>query len=232
MLKKIKISERPSLFDVFNDTLERVDKEERKYALSYNRHNYDDYGYAYNYYDGWDNYNDDCDEDYWGDIYRSREREIRNAFSVNGNKRNKGHKQTRRGSGYNKRGSKRKHSNNQLNIRDFCGDYEDEIDDNDVVLDSTSYMHDSKTIYYYPDYENKNDRQVFHNLMEFDCFVEEEGINISKEEVDKLMYRAVSHCSINPKDKDIKSELNLISEHSYGALYTECTQLEYAYSRE
>lgn len=85
----------------------------------------------------------------------------------------------------------------------------------------------SKIIYYYRDVNNPEDVEMFDSLHDFDEFMNEEGIEISDEEVTKLMSREISHCALNPLDRIAKNRLRLMSSSSYGDLRFTNAELEY-----
>lgn len=93
------------------------------------------------------------------------------------------------------------------------------FDDDDMLYDAHI---DDKTIYYYRDFNNPDDVEVFFSLHAFDQFTQEEGIEISEEEVNALMSRDISHCCINPDIKATNGEVQLVTDSSFGGLYWQC----------
>lgn len=101
----------------------------------------------------------------------------------------------------------------------------------DADFNESSMLYDaelnSKTIYYYRDVNNPNDCEIFNSLHEFDEFMNEEGIEVSDEEVTKIMSREISHCALNPNDRIAKNRLRIMSSSSYGDLRFTNAELEY-----
>lgn len=60
-------------------------------------------------------------------------------------------------------------------------------------LDERPRYDDVTVIWYYPDYTNRDDRLEFDSLMEFDEYCDSEGIVISKNAAEELVYRPVNH---------------------------------------
>lgn len=112
--------------------------------------------------------------------------------------KNKGKRGTRGG----KKGMKNK-------VRDL-------FSEEDMMYDEQ--MND-KTIYFYRDVNNPDRSEVFYNLYDFDMFLDEEGIEVSEQEVQNLMNREVSHCCVNPDIKATRGTVQLITDSSYGGLY-------------
>lgn len=105
---------------------------------------------------------------------------------------------------------------------------------NKNVFDEEDMKYDvamnEKTIYFYRDYNDPDRCEVFFTLHDFDNFLEEEGINVSEEEVRNLMSREISHCCVNPDIKATHGNVELITDNSYGGLYWSCNQDEETYS--
>lgn len=99
--------------------------------------------------------------------------------------------------------------------------YKELFDDDSMGMSYDSSLED-KTIYYYRDFNNPDDVEIFFNLHDFDQFLEEEGIDVSADEVTNLMTRDISHCCINPDIKSTGGTVQLITDSSYGGLYWSC----------
>lgn len=210
---------KPSLLGIVKNYVEESDSK-------------DIYGGAYGGMYGGSEYRDlysglndayDCDwDEYDDDVYHPR-RPILGTHYPLPNVSPKTHK-TRRGSGTSARKDKKyedkdwnrvKHLLGAISVRDFSGE-----DDDADTLD------DDKLIYYYPDVHVKDDVVEFNNLHSFSEFLDSEGISISDRESEEICYRTITHCAIDPNDRIVRGELNLVSDHSYGALYFNC--VEYA----
>jgi len=105
-------------------------------------------------------------------------------------------------------------------------DYMIEFDDDSMLYDAQL---NDKTIYFYRDVNNPQDCELFDSLHDFDNFCEEEGIEISDNEVNLLMTREISHTCINPYERMQRGRLRLMSSGSYGDLRWNNAELEYEY---
>jgi hypothetical protein len=114
---------------------------------------------------------------------------------------------------FKERGKKNK-KNNIIDWYDDSNNYDD-------------YGLTDKTIYYYRDINQPEDVEIFENLHEFDNFLNEEGIEMSDDEANKLMTRDISHCCLNPIDRYEKNRLRIMSSSSYGDLRFSNAELEY-----
>ena len=88
----------------------------------------------------------------------------------------------------------------------------------------------NRMIYFYRDIDNPEHAEIFFNLHDFDEFLEQEGIEVSEQEVSALMTRETSFCAINPDVKKTNGTVQLISDNSYGGLYWACHEDEDIYS--
>lgn len=85
-------------------------------------------------------------------------------------------------------------------------------------------LDEKKTIYYYPDINQKEDVKVFKTLRKFFLFLDEEGIDISDREGSLFIREEIRHCCINPLKQTTLGTLEIISDHSYGALAYEVSE--------
>ena len=82
------------------------------------------------------------------------------------------------------------------------------------------------TIYYYPDYNDKYDRIEFNSLLEFDEYCQQEGFCVPPYIGEKLAYKPVSHCCLNPCAKE-RGVLEIMAEDSYAnMMYEACEETE------
>lgn len=83
------------------------------------------------------------------------------------------------------------------------------------------------TIYYYPDYNDKYERLEFNSLIEFDEYCQEEGFCVPPYIGEKLAYKPVSHCCLNPYAKE-RGVLEIMAEDSYAnMMYEACEVTEF-----
>ena len=81
-------------------------------------------------------------------------------------------------------------------------------------------------IYFYPDYNDKYERIEFNSLMEFDEYCQEEGFCVPPYIGEKLAYKPVSHCCLNPYARE-HGVLEIMAEESYGdMMYEACEETE------
>lgn len=96
---------------------------------------------------------------------------------------------------------------------DYYDDYSLNSDDSD------DYFYDNEVcIYYYHDINDYNNRIKFDNYNDFDEFLTDEGIHITRYEIRKIMNRSISHCCIDTCSIGLSDELWLISDCSYSGL--------------
>lgn len=99
---------------------------------------------------------------------------------------------------------------------DYYGDWYDSSLNSD---DSDDDFYDNEVcIYYYRDINDYDNRIKFDNYHDFDEFLTDEGIHVTRYEIRKIMNRSISHCCIDPCCIGLSSELWLISDISYSGL--------------
>lgn len=96
-----------------------------------------------------------------------------------------------------------KNKNNNSDVYD-----KEDIDD--------SAIYDEKTIYYYEPTDDGLGKpvRIFHNLAEFDSFLDEENISVDENDVYNYVFYDVIHCSLDPVKlrkgiKDMVSDISL-----------------------
>ena len=82
---------------------------------------------------------------------------------------------------------------------------------------------DSKMIYYYPNYNIKDDRYEFTSLKEFDDFCQECGFHVSPTVAEEIAYRSVSHVCLSPLSRE-HGLLEIIGEESFAEMMYEAAQ--------
>lgn len=219
MSKKISLSisskKRPNLSLLFHEYIKRKASEPRGQVIVYSEDDYEDMAeYWDKMFPGWDEDLDDSDTVFplLGDT-----------FGLNKRKNAKGkHKHTRRGK--KKGGSedddywnsrKRKfdidvpYSGFEGNPTEYWGD--DDYEDGDGQ---------SKTIWFYPDYHDKDDKLEFNSLRAFDKYCTKMGYKVPGYVSSDIVYRSESHCCLNPQ-AEREGVLEVMAEHSYGEMFYE-----------
>ena len=182
----------------------------------YDNYLYDKY-YGYGLYDDYDDY---CGTSYYkkcypseDDYYNDMERYYNEVY----------------GDDY---GSKKKSKKyNDYDDEDYKGKKHKHYKKSKARKDDKYYLKDddsfnNKLIYYYRDYLNPEDVEMFENLFDFDAYIANEGITIPDNEVNNILTRGVSHCCINPKARLESGRLDLISKSSYSDLRYACSECE------
>lgn len=114
----------------------------------------------------------------------------------------------------------KKSSKNHLGRYNDIHSYREYDDDDDMSSDFSCLGRDAKTIFFYKDINNPDDYEEFYNLFSFDDYLRNNGIQINDYEVQKILNRDISHCSVVNKD----GEPWLVSDHNYGSLYYEASE--------
>jgi hypothetical protein len=88
---------------------------------------------------------------------------------------------------------------------------------------------DKYYIYYYPDYRDKTDRLEFNTLKEFDDFCAKNEFCVPPYTGERVAYRPVSHCCLNPGLLE-RGISEILGSESYGDMFYEaCEELEVNY---
>lgn len=240
MSKKINLTvpgvSRSNLWSAFRQYLIRKEKEEREYWSTIGRR----LGGRFNYllYDDDDDYRAEmeklreyygCDEDVYpgyddeDEYYVDDDGSI--VFPINNRKGSEDVEYSSYGARKNSKG-KNKHikhrsrrGGKKAKIIDIDTPYSGFEDDPDEVVGTGK-------IYYYPDYHDKYERLEFDSLLEFDQYCQEEGFCVPPYVGEKLAYRPVSHCCLNPFAKE-RGVLEIMAEESYGDMHYEaCDESE------
>lgn len=170
-------------------------------------------------------FDDEDDEDYneddvsviWPPTNRNKGNRKKDAYDVfwESQRSKKKHKRGKRGSKARTIDISTPYSGDELDPREIGdGDYTDyvEIDDNGIT--------NGKTIYYYPDYHDKDNRLEFNTLSGFSEFCEENGYIVSDTVANDIMFRRVSHCCLCPMSREY-GMYEIMSEDSYGTMFYE-----------
>jgi len=148
-------------------------------------------------YDDYGYYNDDGDDDSaWAEYYDS----------YTSKKDKKGKKDSKRGGKRGHRGRSR-----IIDINEPYSGEEDMLEDD---------YDEGKTIIYYPDYHEKENRFEFSSLEEFKNFCSSMNYNIPKDVETWISYNTVCHCCLSSEGLS-NGVYEIIAEESYGVLFYE-----------
>lgn len=80
------------------------------------------------------------------------------------------------------------------------------------------HKNDKKSIYYYPSVYYKNTRIEFESMKKFSDFCDKNGLFLTNDTINQLMYNKVSHCTLDPID-EAEGDKVVVADKSYGGLY-------------
>ena len=128
--------------------------------------------------------------------------------------------------------AKRKHHRKRARVVDINTPYSGREEDPDEVqyssydeLDSDG-INDGKLIWFYPNYHDKDDRLEFDTLSAFDDFCADEGYSVPPYVGERIAYRRVSHCCLNPSARE-QGIFEIMAEESYAdMMYEACDVTE------
>jgi hypothetical protein len=96
-------------------------------------------------------------------------------------------------------------------------------------IDEADDSLDAQYIYFYPDYKDKTDRLEFNDLKEFDNFCSVNSFVVPPYVGERIAYRPVSHCCLNPGVKERGID-EIMGAESYSDMYFEASEeLQEAY---
>ena len=121
---------------------------------------------------------------------------------------------------------KYKHSKSKKSKKDYDGAMEDitrpysqgfidEAEDDEFL--------EKKFIYFYPEHSNKTDRLEFNDLKEFDEFCEKSDFCVPPYVGERIAYRSVSHCCLNPNMKK-RGVYEIMGAETYSEMYFEAVE--------
>lgn len=126
------------------------------------------------------------------------------------------------------RKSKHKHHKTRARLIDLDVPYSgDEENPNEIQYSSyedldSDGIEDGKVIWFYPDYNDKDDRLEFNTLSAFDEFCCDEGYVVPPYIGERIAYRRVSHCCLNPSARE-QGIFEIMAEESYAdMMYEAC----------
>lgn len=159
------------------------------------------YGFPYDY-DGMSPYDLDSMYDDYG--YYDDDAAWAEYYSTYGSKKDKKNKKD------SKRGGKRGRSR-IIDINEPFSGEEDMLDDD---------YDEDKTIIYYPDYHEKENRFEFFSLEEFKDFCKSMNYDIPKDVETWISYNTVCHCCLSSEGLS-NGVYEIVAEESYGVLFYE-----------
>lgn len=77
-----------------------------------------------------------------------------------------------------------------------------------------------KRIYFYPDYRDQDNREIFKSIKEFKEYCDDNGYHICSYEMSNLIYRTESYCCLERRDMGIERS-EIATFDSYGDLFYE-----------
>ena len=219
-------NDRPNFKEIFSSYLKEYEEEMKKSYSSRRYSRYDDYEDFYDAYDdygGYSGYYDGVGIDDYDDFNYSRSMELLDSYqrkySVTSPNYYDNDMNGRKGKRKRLRG-KNKRKNLELFPRHMDGIGKKRYSDNKANMFSS---HDDTMIFWYDDVDNPDNNLTFYSIFDFDKFLEENGINVSSEEINNLMSRGLSHCCLNPS-KCRDGILEIMSDSSYGGLRWACAE--------
>lgn len=128
---------------------------------------------------------------------------------------------------------KKKHKRGgKARVIDINTPYSGEEEDLDEVSYSSyediesNGIDDGKLIWFYPNYYDKDDRLEFNTLSAFDEFCADEGYVVPPYIGERIAYRRVSHCCLNPYARE-QGTFEIMAEESYAdMMYEACDVTE------
>lgn len=114
--------------------------------------------------------------------------------------------------------AKRKHHKSKARVIDITTPYSGEEEDPDEW--GSDGINDGKVIWYYPNYRDKDDRIEFNTLSAFDEFCSDEGFAVPPYVGERIAYRRVSHCCLNPHARE-QGMFEIMAEESYADMMYE-----------
>lgn len=198
------IGKKPDFRPMFKRYIDAYDKYMHDYYMRHSSANpYDDYD------DDWDNYGDYWDDDSWVNQYWEGLMSRYNKRSQKGKHKTRSTDYVSKENKSKKKGNKHRYSDVPSNKQDLRGSY--------------------KCIRFYWDVNNPDDNmEVFENVFEFDKYLEEQGISVSSDNVDKLLENDDSYCCLSPVTLDGNSNELLVGDTfgdlswKYADLYVDC----------
>ncbi len=104
--------------------------------------------------------------------------------------------------------------------------HKEDLDFDSIALSKERKLDDFKSIWFYRDYHDPNDKEEFYTLKAFSDYCQEMGYHVSKKVADDIAYWSECHCCINP---NLYTEsMEIVAEKDYGNMFYEvCTKEEY-----
>jgi hypothetical protein len=90
-------------------------------------------------------------------------------------------------------------------------------------IDEDDELFEKKIIYFYPEHSNKTDRLEFNDLKEFDEFCEKSDFSVPPYVGERIAYRSVSHCCLNPNMKK-RGVYEIMGAETYSEMFFEAVE--------
>ena len=124
---------------------------------------------------------------------------------------------------------KRKHKKNKgkhkkLDLYTPYSGWEENPDEVGSGFDERERFDNHCIIYYYPNYNNMNDKLEFSSLKEFDDFCCDEGFVISPNVAEEMVYRPINHVCLYPQSRE-RGVYELYAGESYSDMVYEVCDL-------
>ena len=81
-------------------------------------------------------------------------------------------------------------------------------------------------IYFYLDFRERNDVEIFNSLKEFDKYCKEEGLHVPEDVAENISYWSESHCCLYPVTSVLHKPMEIMAADSYDNLWYEGTYIE------
>lgn len=85
---------------------------------------------------------------------------------------------------------------------------------------------DAHKIYFYLDFRERNDVEIFNSLKEFDEYCKEEGLHVPENVAENISYWSESHCCLYPVTSVLHEPMEIMAADSYDNLWYEGTYIE------
>lgn len=129
-----------------------------------------------------------------------------------------------------KKKKRNKHNKHKAKVIDINTPYSGNEEDPDEVGYDDLYsdgINNGKEIFYYPDYNNKENKLEFNTLKEFDDFCIDNGYTVPPCVGEDIAYRRVSHVCLNPLAREY-GMFEIMSEESYADMMYEACEINRA----
>lgn len=85
---------------------------------------------------------------------------------------------------------------------------------------------DAHKIYFYLDFRERSDVEIFNSLKEFDEYCKEEGLYVPENVAENISYWSESHCCLYPVTSVLHEPMEIMAADSYDNLWYKGTYIE------